>query len=211
MPRPPAKLLLAAGIAVSLSFVITAAADDGDLPLVANPFLSQQEEQIEVAVPAPTISPNPSSAPPPMRRSGPPIEVHERHIDVVKGRPGMQSFLLYAPIRQPARTYGPALDTIRAVFSDPVDVHGLSASVDLNAGLFELEAGINQPNYGGNSPGWLFHYTSLNSAKIEESIMFPQPFRVNTDDYLSLTAWISNDAQGEAVAQPEVIVFFTPA
>jgi hypothetical protein len=177
---------------VLLGGAVIAAADDHDLPLIVNPFYPEPSRQA-------------------MTSSGPPAEVHERSIDVVGDLPGMQSYLLHAPIRQPAWTYGPARDTIRARFSQPVDVHGLSASVDLSAALFELEAGINKENYGGNSNGWLFHYTSENNQKIDESVMFPRPFRLSPTDYLSLTAWISNTSSAEAIAQPEVIVYFTPA
>jgi hypothetical protein len=185
------KAAVVAGIALLATFTAAAAVDDGDLPLIANPFDEPQLEE--------------------MTRSGPPLEVHERPIQVAENLPGMQSYLLHAPIRQPARTYGPGFDTVRATFDRAVDVHGLSASVDVSATLFELEAGINKANYGGNSPGWLFHYTSEASEKIDEAVMFPHPFRLKSSDYLSLTAWIYNGSSVEAVAQPEVIVYFTPA
>lgn len=188
------KTAVAIGLATVLSLGLSAAIAlrHGDVPLIANPFDEQRP------------------ASPEMTRSEMPSEVHERAIQVFEMR-GMQSYLLYAPIRQPARTYGPALDTVRATFDWAVDVHGLSASVDVSAALFELEAGINKANYGGNSAGWLFHYTSQNSEKIDDAIMFPEPFRLEPTDYLSLIAWIYNDADVEAVAEPEVIVYFTRA
>lgn len=217
------------GVAAVGALVI--AVDDGDVPGIRNPFLAEQALSpatttatttagdtalaTAVAASSPTSVPTelPSAVPPvaPVRRAGPPTVVHERHIDVATGQPGMQSFLLYAPMRQPARTSGPATDIVRAVFDAPVDVHGASASVDLSADLFELALGIDKPVYGGNSAGWLFHYTSQRSASIDQSVMFPRPFRVDPTQYLSLTAWIANPTQEQAVAQPEVIVFFTPA
>jgi len=145
----------------------------------------------------------------------PSVTVHERLVELE--RDDLDGFLAYAPLRQLSHTSGPSPDVIKVFFEKPVDVYGVSVSVDVEPRLelVEVSVGRNWENYRGNTLGSLIHTSAVDGigrgSVIDERAWFDKPFRIDASEWLAVTAWIFNRAASEVEVHPEVTFWFQPA
>lgn len=160
---------------------------------------------------APLASSDAYEAPKPTQVEDPDQTFHDLTFPVE--RVGLDGVLAYAPFRQSAMTAGRSPDVIRVRWSEPVEVLGVSVSIDSPdvLELVEVAVGRNWSEYGGNVNGAMIHVTTTYGDPIDERVRFDgKGFEVGAHEWVAITAWISNHSTVDELLHPETIIYFRP-